>query len=99
MKLRLTAYAKRELYRVQDYYERKAPGPGDAFLEDAAATFALTKEYPHVWRGMGRFLRRCRLRTFKYGVLYRVYGDTIVVFVIGHLSRRPSFWSKATRRR
>ena len=48
---------------------------------------------------MGRFLRRCRLRTFKYGVLYRVYGDTIVVFVIGHLSRRPSIWSKATRRR
>ena len=41
MKLRLTAYAKRELYRVQDYYERKAPGLGDAFLEDAAATFAL----------------------------------------------------------
>lgn len=57
MKLRLTPFAKRELFRVHDYYERKAPGLGDAFLEEATATFTLIKEHPHVWRKMGRFLR------------------------------------------
>ena len=57
MKLRLSPFAKRELFRVHDYYERKAPGLGDAFLEEATATFTLIKEHPHVWRKMGRFLR------------------------------------------
>jgi toxin ParE2 len=98
VKLRLTAFAKREPFRVHDYYEKKAPGLGNAFFDDVTSTFALIKQHPNVWRKMGRYLRRCRLSKFKYGILYRVYDDSIVVFVVGHLSRSRAFWSKASRR-
>lgn len=47
---------------------------------------------------MGKTARRCRLNRFKYGVLYRVYDDQIVVLIVGHLSRKPGYWRKMLAR-
>ena len=91
MRLRLTSFAKRELFRVHDYYERKSKGLGDDILDDVQATLVLIKAYPHAWTAMGKSARRCRLRRFKYGVLYSVDDDTIVVSSSGtYRAGRPS---------
>jgi mRNA-degrading endonuclease RelE of RelBE toxin-antitoxin system len=98
VKLRLTSFAKREMFRVHAYYEAKRAGLGDRFLDDIEVAFMLIKEHPYVWTQMAPSIWRIRLKRFKYGVLYRVYGDEIVIFVIGYLARRPAYWRRVMQR-
>lgn len=98
MKLRLTSFAKAELFRVHRYYERKAPGLGDQFLDEVQAVFRLIKEYPRAWTRLDEGIYRCRLSVFSYGVLYRVDHQECIVFVIGHLARKPMYWQRLLKR-
>ena len=93
------AAAKRELFRVRDYYERKSAGLGDALLDDVAASLALIKDYPRAWTAMGQSHYRRRLKTFKYGIVYRIGGNAIVVTGVAHLSRRQAVWRKLMARK
>ena len=97
MRLRLTSFAKVELFRVHRYYERKATGLGDRFLDEVQAVFRLIKKYPRAWTRLDDDIYRCRLNVFKYGVLYRVSDNECVVFVVGYLGRKPIFWRRLTK--
>lgn len=99
MKLRILAQAKRELFRTSFYYDRKSQGLADRFLEDVEKNLELIRIFPRSWKPMGGDLHRCRLDTFRYGILYRLATDEIIVLAIGHLSRGPAFWRKASKRR
>ena len=94
MRIRFVAAAKRELLRVHGYYEGKAEGLGDAFLDDVAASLSLIKQHPRAWTSMGGAYYRRSLRKFRYGLVYRADSDAIVVLGVGHLSRRPAFKRK-----
>jgi hypothetical protein len=98
VRLRLIAAAKRELFRIAFYYDRKAPGLGDRFLEDVEANVRLIRSYPRSAAAFGKG-HRCSLDTFPYAVLYRIDGDEVVVIAIGHLARGPRFWRNVSRRR
>ena len=98
MRLRIAAVAKRELNRVHNYYERRATGLGDAFLDDVTASLSLIKQYPRAWTALGGPFYRRRLTTFKYALVYRTDVDSVVVVGVGHVSRRPAFWRKMMAR-
>ena len=48
--------------------------------------------YPLAWHPLGRTLRRCHLKRFRYGVIYRIRGEQAGVIVIAHDSRRLGYW-------
>ena len=36
--------------------------------------------------------RRYLMARFPYGVVYRIEGETVLVFAVAHLRRRPGYW-------
>lgn len=94
MRIRLTSFAKAELFRIHRYYERKQVGLGDRFLDEVQSAFRLIKQWPRAWTRLEGNIYRCRLSVFKYGILYRVDANECIVFVIGYLGRGPIFWRK-----
>jgi hypothetical protein len=48
--------------------------------------------YPLAWHPLGRNLRRCHLKHFRYGVIYRISGDQAEIIAIAHDSRRLGYW-------
>jgi hypothetical protein len=39
-------------------------------------------------------VRRCLVRVFPYGVLFRVHPEQIVIVAIMHLHRDPGYWKE-----
>ncbi len=99
MRVRFTPYAKRELFRVHDYYEGKTRGLGDAFLDEVEQVLKAISMYPRSWTSTEDGFRRWPLDRFPYGILYRVRDDEIVISVVGHLKRKASFWKRAGRKK
>ncbi len=98
MKVLLLPVAKRELQKIHRYHERRALGLGDALLDDVSETLRRIKLEPSMLRPVARNLWRYRRARFRYGLLYTVDQDLIVVLTIGHLSRGPLYRQRAARR-
>ena len=92
MKLRFAAAARRELNEAAIWLELQEPGLGERFLKEVAQTRRLILEYPDAWHPLGARLRRCHLKRFRYGLIYRVKGDLIEVVAVAHDRQRPEYW-------
>jgi len=71
MKLRFAAAARRELNEAAIWLELQENGLGERFLEEVAQARRLILEYPQAWHPLGSRLRRCHLKRFRYGLIYR----------------------------
>ena len=71
-------------------------GLGEEFLAAVDAKFAHIAAYPASYPFIYRGTRRAHLRRFPYAVLYRVYGETIVVVACLHGRRDPKRWQERT---
>lgn len=74
------------------WYTDKGADLGVDFLAAIREAIAHLTEYPEANPVLRRGTRRVRLRRFPYGLLYRVYGDQIVVVACMHGSRDPKTW-------
>lgn len=92
MKLRFTAAARRELNEAAIWLELQERGLGVRFLEEVAQTRQLILEYPEAWHPLGPQLRRCHLRRFRYGLIYRVQRDVIEIIAVAHDRQKPEYW-------
>ena len=70
----------------------KEIGLGERFLEEVAQVRRLILEYPDAWHSLGPHLRRCHLKRFRYGLIYRVRGDVIEVIAVAHDRQKPAYW-------
>jgi hypothetical protein len=41
---------------------------------------------------MSQSLRRCHLKRFQYGLIYRVNGDVIEIVAVAHDRQKPEYW-------
>jgi toxin ParE1/3/4 len=84
--------AAQELTVAAAYYESQQPTLGRRFLlsvHDAVERIVLNPQlYPKVFLDV----RRCLVRTFPFGVIFREIRGTIVVLAIMHLHRDPDYW-------
>lgn len=92
MKVDFVSAAERELDEAVAYFEAQRAGLGLLFAAEVAAAVARIEAYPRAWQRMPGGVRRCLLRKFQYGLVYRVQGDTAVVYAVMHLRRRPTYW-------
>jgi len=92
MNLRFAAAARRELNEAALWLEMQEPGLGERFLLEVAQARQLILEFPDAWHPMGPNLRRCHLKRFRYGLIYRVGGDVIEIVAIAHDRQKPEYW-------
>jgi len=86
--------SKRELFEAQDFYEDRAAGLGDTFLERVEAAVLLIRRYPHSGSVAGASLRQSRVPQFPYGIVYRVEAERIFILALAHDKRKPRYWAR-----
>lgn len=92
MRLRFAAAARRELNEAALWLELQESGLGGRFLLEVAQAQRLILDFPHAWHPMGAALRRCHLKRFRYGLIYRIKGDVVEIIAVAHDRQRPEYW-------
>jgi plasmid stabilization system protein ParE len=94
MHLYFSTAAQQELDDAFEYLEMQQLGLGYRFTADVDETLARIRNQPLAWHPLGQNLRRCHLKHFRYGVIYRIRGEQAEILAIAHDSRRPGYWRK-----
>lgn len=84
--------AEAELLQAISYYDEQLPGLGDRFDHQFWETIEKIAANPSAWTPVGEQARKCNLRDFPYGVVYRERADQLVVVAVMNLHRRPDYW-------
>ena len=84
--------AKREMQEAAAWYETQQEGLGREFLTRLEQASGTILQNPNRWRRITGTYRRCLLKQFPYGIIYRVEGDTVFVAAVMHLRRKPGYW-------
>jgi plasmid stabilization system protein ParE len=92
MDLCFSLAARVELDEAFDYLEGEQLGLGYRFTADVDEALDRIRMYPLAWHPLGHNLRRCHLKHFRYGVIYRIRDDQAEVIAIAHDSRRLGYW-------
>lgn len=92
MILRFADAARQELLEAFDYLETEETGLGLRFLDAVGVARKQILEAPLAWHPLGQGLRRCHLKRFRYGLIYRIRGQLIEIIAVAHDSRRPNYW-------
>lgn len=85
MEVRFSSDATREVSNAARYYERAAEGLGKIFLQKLRQGVSEIKLFPFASRIMREDYRRRLVSRFPYGIIYRVYKDTVFVAAVMHL--------------
>ena len=96
MKIRYHAEASKEVDEAFEWYESQQVGLGLKFVEEAEATIHRILHFPQLHSTILKELRRAILPVFPYGVIYSISEDSIEVYAIAHLHRKPFYWKKRT---
>ena len=85
--------ARAELQEAVDYLDSCRTGLGAEFAAEVRRTIDTIVLQPRVWAKISKNTRRCRLRVFKYAVLYQIReGDEVLIVAVAHLRRDPMYW-------
>lgn len=85
--------AKAELYEAIEYFESKRPGYGALFRREFEKTLDRVIANPETWQELKPGVRTCRMRVFRYILLYRFRENEISLFAVAHPSRKPAYWN------
>ncbi|MDO8349615.1 MAG: type II toxin-antitoxin system RelE/ParE family toxin [Gallionella sp.] len=92
MHLYFSTAARQELDDAFEYLELQQLGFGYRFTSDVDDALARIRNQPLAWHPLGKHLRRCHLKHFRYGVIYRIREEQAEILAIAHDSRRPGYW-------
>ena len=85
--------AKLELNEAAQYYDRKSPGLGEAFVAEVERCADGIARNPKAGAVSLGSIRRRLIRRFPYALLYSVKPDTTVrILAVMNLKRRPAYW-------
>ncbi len=90
--VRFHAEAELEMIDAAVWYESQHPHLGKRFLasvQDALNRIALN---PDLYPIVDGDVRRCLVKTFPFGILFRVCPDFFAVMAVMHLHRDPDYW-------
>ena len=91
MLLYFSTAAQQELDDAFEYLELQQLSLGYRFTADVDEALARIRNQPLAWHPLGKNLRRCHLKHFRYGVIYRIRGEQTEILAIAHDSRRPGY--------
>jgi plasmid stabilization system protein ParE len=89
VRLTLRRRAERDLDEAYTWYESRAPGLGENFLQSAGACMARIQQDPQLHAVHYDRVRRARLHRFPYSIFYVIRDDRVDVLAVYHSRRRP----------
>jgi plasmid stabilization system protein ParE len=84
--------AEKELEKVEQYYDSISEDLGDRLRAEIEMTLARIVKFPNAWQPLSKAVRRRRLNSFPYGIVYRIKTDEIRILAVMHLHREPGYW-------
>ncbi len=84
--------ARQELREAIAFYDGRAIGLGQQFLDEVEFAIRRIREVPTTWPKLSQTVRRCVLHRFPYSVLYRESKGGIEIVAIMHQRRHPDTW-------
>ena len=92
MRLYFAAAAREELDAAFEYFELRQTCLGYRFIAEVDEALLRIRNQPLAWHPLGKYLRRCHLKHFRYGLIYRLRGEQVEILAVAHDSRRPGYW-------
>lgn len=92
-KVEYLAEATEELLEALDWYLQLSMQAAQAFLTEVDRSIQLIQETPRMWPYFEGNTRRCVLRKFPYGIVFRETCGGIEVVAVAHERRRPRYWA------
>lgn len=85
--------AQRELEEAVNHYLAVEPELAIRFLDEVESAIDRILAYPNAWQKLPKNVRRCRLKHFDYGLVYKVINSEAVIIAVMHLRRKPKYWA------
>jgi hypothetical protein len=86
--------AASDLIKSAEFYERRIPTLGDAFLSTVVATLSRIQHDPELGKP-GRFgTRSWKTKRFPFRIVYSNQPERLWILPVAHLSRRPGYWTR-----
>jgi toxin ParE1/3/4 len=92
--IRFHIAAEQEMIAAAAFYESQQPTLGRRFLtsiQDATNRIIVN---PHLYPVVYLDVRRCLVRTFPFGIIFRELHGRIIILAIMHLHRDPDYWKE-----
>jgi len=84
--------AEAEFYDAVAYYEDCESGLGLELAREVFTAIDRIIAFSEAWSPYSNRTRRCLLKRFPYGIVYRRLDDVIVIFAVMQLNREPDYW-------
>jgi plasmid stabilization system protein ParE len=78
-----------------EFYRDKRRGIAQRFLDSLEEALHRIELHPHIYRELESGIRKCRIKTFPYAVIFRD-GATIEIVAVMHIRRKPGYWKNRT---
>lgn len=92
MKYSYHPHAEKELAEVEEHYDNIREELGNQFRDEIQEAISQILKFPNSFQPLSQVVRRCRLNSFRYGLVYRVKPDEIRILAVMHLHRDPNYW-------
>lgn len=89
-------HAEKELEQIEKRYDDIEEALGNRFRNEFELTILRILKFPTGWHSLSPLVRRCRLNSFPYGVIYRVKAEEIRILAVMHNRREPNYWTDRT---
>ena len=94
MTIRHLLEAELEILDAVTFYKECAGDIAADFFREFKKARAAIEAFPEFWKTVGSGYRRKLLGRYPFGIIYRIYGDEILIIALAHTSREPSYWRK-----
>ena len=84
--------ADAEVISAAGYYEEQQNDLGKRFLSSVEEGLARIRFNPLLFPSICGDVRRCLMRTFPFGILFRLTENNLTVVAVIHLKRKPGYW-------
>jgi plasmid stabilization system protein ParE len=93
MKLYWHREAKQEADLAAAFYKNIQSGLEQNFLDNLEEALHRIKRHPLLYRSIAPEIRKCKIKQFPLGIIFRLKDDAIEIIAIMHIRRAPGYWT------
>jgi len=75
-----------------DFYHNKQRELARRFINNLDEALDRIAIKPGIYREVAADIRKIKLKTFPYAVIYRINDEKIEIIAVMHIRRRPGYW-------
>lgn len=94
LSLQIRTLAKNDIQEIVDYYDSISPKLADKFLQQLFSAFDLLLANPQLFQLKYRATRVLYLKTYPFGIHYRIDENEVIILAVIHTSRNPKTWKE-----